>query len=62
MRKYYLGAKEITKDEWSKDFKKYPRASVILRIDKLPEIYKGPKVDEVISAEKAKLIRKKLLY
>lgn len=61
MRKYFIGAREVTKTEWSEAYKRLKDCSVIIRTDKLPEVFEPPKVEKVISPERAKQIREKSL-
>lgn len=57
MRKYYIGAREVAKEDWKQAYTKLREASVILRIDKLPDVYTTPTITSVISPDRAKEIR-----
>lgn len=57
MRKYYINGREVTKQQWSDSYKSNPDATVVLRVEKLPEAYRPPAVTSVISPDRAKQIR-----
>lgn len=57
MRKYFIGAREVTKEDWKETYKRLPEASVIIRTDKLPSLYNPPTVDAIITPDRAREIR-----
>lgn len=62
MRRYLINNQEVTKQQWGEAFKANPEATVILRTNILPQTYSPPDIQEVISPERAKEIRKQKLY
>lgn len=59
-RQYYIGTKQVTKDEWANYFRDNPDTIVVIKPKTKKQTY-NPEHSEPISPEKAKQIREKVL-